>query len=98
MVIIASIRSPASYQADVEKRSAYVSYMHDLRGRSLEPQPQRVAIVISLDDLREKMREFILDCANGDTVDVWMQLTFETFLQWLKKRQDAADHETNARR
>ena len=57
--------------------------------------PARLGIAINLDHLRELSREFIDHVTVDEDIDegnrVGMEWTFETFLQWLRKKQETSN-------
>jgi hypothetical protein len=48
----------------------------------------KVGIAIDLDHLRRLMREFIDEHADSHSSQIRLEWTFETFLQWLRKRME----------
>jgi len=52
------------------------------------PPTTRLGIAIDLDGLRQLMREFIDEHEKDEELKVSLDWTFETFLQWLRKRQE----------
>lgn len=60
---------------------------------NLHPFPMRpgakVGIAIPLDQLRDSMREFMSEVADDDNnIYAW---PFETYLQWLRKKQETTN-------
>lgn len=49
------------------------------------PRPAKTAIIIDLDHLRNLMAEFVRECAPDDPLAY--TIPFETFLQWLRKKE-----------
>ena len=52
------------------------------------PSTTKLAIAIDLDELRGLMREFIDEQKRDYPEQYEIELTFEVFLQWLRKRQE----------
>lgn len=60
--------------------------------RSFSIVRPRLAAVMTDDQRRELMQEFINEVAGADTdLKVTMEWSLETWLQWLKKRQEKTD-------
>jgi len=51
----------------------------------------KLAIAIDLDELRELMREFVDECKEEFPEQYETELTFEVFLQWLRKRMETTN-------
>ena len=68
--------------------------VEDLRRKGL--LPSKTGIAINYDEWRMLLREFIDEVAGADAdLRVTMEWTMETWLQWLKKKRDAASDDAN---